>query len=178
MFFNGMFFPIFVCSVYKITPEGKISDHTLTIAGTMGSLFNCLSRPLWGYILDKKGFRISLAAMCILQFITACPFYWLIDYPSLYVIAVILSFNYLGGLIGLFFAVLPIIFGMQIGPVLASFTSTFLGITAMFGFLVVKFGDIPPSKHWILFILGAILTVVDLIMIYYFDESSFLKDKS
>ena len=66
MFFNGMFFPMFVSSVYKVTPEGMIADHTLTIAGTLGSLCNGLSRPLWGYIQDKYTFKVALKAMCII----------------------------------------------------------------------------------------------------------------
>ena len=50
MFFNGLFFPMFVASVYKLTPEGRIADHTLTVAGTAGSLFNGLSRIIWGQL--------------------------------------------------------------------------------------------------------------------------------
>ena len=48
MFFNALFFPMFVASVYKITPEGRIPDHFLTVAGTAGSLFNGTSRIAWG----------------------------------------------------------------------------------------------------------------------------------
>ena len=50
MFFNAMFFPMFVASVYKITPEGRIPDHFLTVAGTAGSLFNGTSQIAWGQI--------------------------------------------------------------------------------------------------------------------------------
>ena len=48
MFFNSTFFPILVASIYKLTPEGRIPDHTLTLAGTLGSLFNGISRVFWG----------------------------------------------------------------------------------------------------------------------------------
>ena len=45
----------------------------------------------------------------------------------------------------LFVAACPKIFGIQIGPQMGSFMTTFAGFTSIIGFFIINFGNIPPS---------------------------------
>ena len=46
MLFNGVFFGVYISSVYKSFARG-IDDNTLTIAGAVGSFINGSSRIFW-----------------------------------------------------------------------------------------------------------------------------------
>lgn len=49
MLFNGVFFGVYVASVYKdvALKKGSIEDADLTIAGALGSFMNGSSRIIW-----------------------------------------------------------------------------------------------------------------------------------
>ena len=57
MLFSGIFYGVILVSVYKIAAQGKLSDHTLTLAGAIGSVCNGCSRIIWGALHDKFGFK-------------------------------------------------------------------------------------------------------------------------
>ena len=47
MLFNGVFFGVYVASVYKTVALCCIDDRALTIAGSVGSFVNGTSRIFW-----------------------------------------------------------------------------------------------------------------------------------
>ena len=57
MLFLGIFYGIYIASVYKSMANGMISDFTLTVAGSLGSVCNGCSRIFWSMLQDKFGFR-------------------------------------------------------------------------------------------------------------------------
>lgn len=59
LLFIGMFYGLFIASVYKTTAQGKdgLSDRVLTIAGAIGSVCNGSSRIMWATLQDKIGFK-------------------------------------------------------------------------------------------------------------------------
>jgi MFS family permease len=55
--FFGIFYGIYLASVYKPTAQDTLEDHTLTLAGALGSVCNGGSRIVWASIQDKYGFK-------------------------------------------------------------------------------------------------------------------------
>jgi len=47
MFFFGLFFGLFIASVYKTTAQEFLTDRNLTVAGAIGSICNGCSRIIW-----------------------------------------------------------------------------------------------------------------------------------
>ena len=47
LLFNGIFFGIYMGSVYKFAAEEVLDDKSLTIAGAIGSVCNGGSRVFW-----------------------------------------------------------------------------------------------------------------------------------
>ena len=47
LLFLGMFYGLYIASVYKTTAQNSLSDLTLTIAGAIGSVCNGSSRIAW-----------------------------------------------------------------------------------------------------------------------------------
>jgi len=66
MYFNGVFFGVYVASVFKSVALGYIGDKTLTIAGSMGAFINGSSRLLWATLQDKYGFKSIYIFICII----------------------------------------------------------------------------------------------------------------
>jgi len=56
--------------------EFNIDDTTLTLASSLASLGNGISRPIWGYLLDKLKFKRIYFIICGIQLILACTIYF------------------------------------------------------------------------------------------------------
>ena len=56
-----------ISGLYKAFGTTFIADDKfLTLAGTIASMFNCLSRPLYGFIMDKTSYRTAMSIESIL----------------------------------------------------------------------------------------------------------------
>ncbi|EUB57554.1 Oxalate:formate antiporter [Echinococcus granulosus] len=56
-----------ITSAYKIFGNEYLADDIyLTTIGTLGSLFNCLGRVFWGYLVDKFSFKLPIGCMLVL----------------------------------------------------------------------------------------------------------------
>ena len=56
MLFFGTFYGAYLAANYKYISD-ELDDYTLTIAGSVGAIFNGGSRLIWGWLLDRYGFR-------------------------------------------------------------------------------------------------------------------------
>jgi MFS transporter, OFA family, oxalate/formate antiporter len=66
MIYTGLFYGIYVASVYKTTAQDFISDHTLTTAGAIGSVCNGGSRIGWATLYDHYGFKkVYFVLLCL-----------------------------------------------------------------------------------------------------------------
>ncbi|KAH9281322.1 Oxalate:formate antiporter [Echinococcus granulosus] len=56
-----------ITSAYKIFGNEYLADDIyLTTIGTLSSLFNCLGRVFWGYLVDKFSFKLPIGCMLVL----------------------------------------------------------------------------------------------------------------
>ena len=66
MLILGEFFCLYMASAYKLIAQNSLSDSTLTTAGALGAIFNGMSRPVWGILYDKFGFKkVYFGLLCI-----------------------------------------------------------------------------------------------------------------
>ena len=57
MLFQGMFFGLYMASVYKMVAQDTLSDKSLTLIGAVGSMCNGSSRFVWAALQDIYGFK-------------------------------------------------------------------------------------------------------------------------
>ena len=57
MIYTGLFYGVYMASVYKISAQEFISDKVLTTAGAIGAFCNGGSRLGWATIYDYYGFK-------------------------------------------------------------------------------------------------------------------------
>ncbi|KAL4219844.1 hypothetical protein ACF0H5_020255 [Mactra antiquata] len=51
----------FISGLYKAYGQTFIDDdHFLAVVGSVSAVFNCLGRPIWGAVMDKVGYRITM----------------------------------------------------------------------------------------------------------------------
>ena len=98
LLFEGMFFGLYMASVYKKVASGRVlSDKQLTLAGAIGSVCNGSSRIIWATLQDKYGFKKIYSYLLIVQLITSLSIASCIDSPPLYTLMVGLAFTCEGG---------------------------------------------------------------------------------
>ncbi|KAK8799743.1 hypothetical protein WA158_006291 [Blastocystis sp. Blastoise] len=56
---------LFISSYYKFIAMSFITDDQfMALIGSISSLFNGFSRPLWGYMSDRFGYKITMSIIC------------------------------------------------------------------------------------------------------------------
>jgi Na+/melibiose symporter-like transporter len=102
MLLNGMFFGLFMASVYKEVALNILSDHTLTLAGALGSVCNGSSRIIWATLQDKYGFRRIYFILLCLQLVDSLTIYYVRESDFLYTVWVAIAFACDGGHFSMF----------------------------------------------------------------------------
>ncbi|VDD81080.1 unnamed protein product [Mesocestoides corti] len=107
-----------ITSAYKIFGQAYISDDVyLSTIATLSSLFNCLGRVFWGFLVDKFSFKVPIASMLLLwAFSLVCfpnVFIWGVGVARFtYAIFVCLMFFAMSGV----FAIMPAGTRLLFGP--------------------------------------------------------------
>jgi len=134
MLFLGVFYGVFVTSVYK--QISGLDDKILTMAGALGSVANGLSRIGWGTLSDKIGFKNTYKMLLTIQFFCSITLIYFKNTQMIYVLLVFLSFSCEGGHMALFPGVCGKIFGIKSGPTLATILNTSISSSAFTSMLI------------------------------------------
>lgn len=88
MYYCGMFFCVYNSSVFKSNALGLLSDHTLTITGSFGSVANGVSSFVMASVMDKVSFKKVYTATMLLQLVVSASIYYLRFDAIIYTICV------------------------------------------------------------------------------------------
>ncbi|XP_052784635.1 L-lactate transporter-like isoform X2 [Mya arenaria] len=73
----------FVNGLYKAYGQTFISDdHFLAWIGSLSSIFNCLFRPVWGFVMDRYGFQVAVKCICTGFVCFCCTLLFTEDLPK------------------------------------------------------------------------------------------------
>jgi OFA family oxalate/formate antiporter-like MFS transporter len=92
--------PLYVASNYKgiaLQSPALQSDRYLALVGALGGVTNGLSRPIWGSLYDRFGFRQTLYIVASLEAMILFAFPKTTDEPALFAAAVMGAYAVLGG---------------------------------------------------------------------------------
>ena len=118
MLYSGLFFGVYVASVYKSIASGipnEIGDKALTLTGAIGSVMNGSSRVIWATLQDKFGFNAIYMTVLTIQLVTALLIFHVRTNQFLYTLCVALAYTCEGGHFSMFPAAAVKIFGMDKG---------------------------------------------------------------
>ena len=137
LLFLGMFYGLYIASVYKTTAQNSLSDLTLTFAGAIGSVCNGSSRIAWAALQDAIGFRRVYFLLLSLQLVVSATIYHVKDNEYLYIIWVACSFLCEGGHFSCFPAACVKIFGIQHGGQIFTIMFFAIPISSLASFFIV-----------------------------------------
>ena len=164
----GTFFSLYIVSAYKVSAdENYIDDKDLTIAGSIGAICNGSSRLVWATLVDKYRFKTVYAFIMSAQLVIASTFYFTREHPGFYIVWVCCSYMFVGGHFSCYPLMIAKIFGLTNGGQITSIAFLMLPVSSLSSFALVFF----ESKPTMIYIVGAALTLLNLVILYNFDDS-------
>lgn len=160
---------------YKIYGENgashpPISDETLTWAASIGSGFvNGASRIVIGTILDKVGFKTIMIGLMLIQLVISISCYWAVYVPALYFTSILLNFVVVSGIFTIFPVAVNNVFGLESGPQIYVWIMLGGFFAALINLLLTTVVLDWVGFMW-LFYFGSFLTIVVLVMMYFYEE--------
>ena len=112
LYLLGVFYSIHIASYFKTFAQQSLDDHTLTIAGSVGSLCMAGSKLMWSLLYDHFGFKRIYACIMLTQIVVAASITMTTGSPMLYTIFTGLSFAFAGAHCSLFATFCAEIFGI------------------------------------------------------------------
>ena len=169
MMFNGVFYGVYLASVYKAANIDNLKDGTLTIAGAIGSICNGGSRMFWASLQDKYNFKRVYFVLLVIQLVVSIIIYPIRAHAGAYVFCVALSFLCEGGQFSMFPTVAVKIFGVHNGGQIFTIMFFCVSLSSNFGLLMDTYVK-PHVGVQNIFWLGSLLTLTNIILLFWLNE--------
>ena len=140
------------------------------ILGILFGITNGTCRFLWGFLLDKYGFKKLMFIIATTEIISSCSLYYTVGYDWLYIFIVLLLAACLGGN---FVCIIPLythIYGMDAGPRMYALCGACIGLAQFCCPLLVKFFLKKKKDYLIIFLFSGTLCVIKFISLMFFDD--------
>ena len=143
------------------------------ILGILFGIVNGSSRFLWGYLMDKLGFRTLMFAITTIEVSVGISLYFIVKLHFLFVFCVLLIGACIGGNFVILAPTFNKIFGLQIGPELYGITSISIGIANISGPILTTLILKENKDYLIAFLIGASLSFTKFILLFFFKEEPY-----
>lgn len=151
--------------------RNKVGQTPLFILGILYGLVNGSSRFLWGWLMDKYGFKKLMFVISTIEIIVGSSLYFMVKYDYVYVILVLFVAACIGGSFSILAPVFNKIFGLGIGPEVYGLTGISIGIANFSGPLLTKYMLEENKDFLIAFLVGSTLCVIKVCVLLLFDEN-------
>jgi len=151
----------------------SVSANATFTLGILFGIVNGSSRFLWGYLMDKLGFKTLMFIITIIEVTVGSTLYFIANIEPLFVIEVLLIGACIGGNFVILAPTFKKIFGLQIGPELYGITSISIGIANISGPILTKLLLNQIEDYLIAFIIATSLSGIKLIILFFFDEKPY-----
>ena len=145
MLMLGLFYSLYIASVYKSFGSEKLGDSVLTLAGSIGAVCNGGSRIFWANLQDYIGFKKVYFIIMILQIIVSSTIFFIRESAPIYVTWIALSFLCEGGHFSCFPTVSAKIFGLKNGATIFTICFIAVPIASTLSLILVDLKDYVPE---------------------------------
>jgi hypothetical protein len=122
---------------YGITKIGD--DQYITWVGSIATLVNGVTRPLWGYIYDKIGFKKMMAVMIGAEIVICATYCTFADNKIIFLLWNVFIFTFLGAHYVIFPPMVTEAFGLDLGAKILGYMYFSLSFTVFLNFLLLHF---------------------------------------
>ena len=156
----------------------NVPQDYLFVLGWLFGLVNGSTRFIWGFLMDKFGFKILMIIISIMEMGIAGSIYFLVQYPIIYVIENSLIACCLSGTFTTITPLFNKIFGKDYGAELYGLTGISIGIASFCGPILakaiipeIKSKDDPNIIYYLyLYIAGGAVCFIKFIILLFFKE--------
>lgn len=153
--------------------KNTVDQNYIFALGILFGIVNGSSRFLWGFLMDKLGFRILLFIITSIEVTVGLSLYFMVSVPIIYVIEVLLIGACIGGNFVILAPTFSKIFGLKVGPELYGLTSIAIGIANLSGPILTKIMLNDNKDFLITFIIGSCLSGIKFILLLFFKEDKY-----
>jgi MFS family permease len=150
-----------------------VSSNAIFTLGILFGIVNGSSRFLWGYLMDKLGFKTLMFIITVIEVTVGSTLYFMVNYEAIFVIEVLLIGACIGGNFVILAPTFKKIFGLQIGPELYGITSISIGIANISGPILTKLLLKERGDYLIAFIIATSLSGIKFIVLLFFNENPY-----
>ena len=154
--------------------KNKVPQSAIFTLGILFGIVNGNSRFLWGYLMDKFGFRTLMFAITIIEVTVGVSLYFIVSVPFLFVICVLCIGACIGGNFVILAPTFKKIFGIQTGPELYGITSIAIGVANICGPILTTIILKENKDYLIAFLIGASLSFSKIILLLFFKETEYV----
>ena len=153
--------------------KNDVPQTAIFILGILFGIVNGSSRFLWGYLMDKFGFRILMFAITTIEITVGVSLYFAVKFAPIFVICVLSIGACIGGNFVILAPTFNKIFGLKIGPELYGITSISIGIANISGPILTTLILKENKDYLIAFLIGASLSFCKIILLLFFKEDQY-----
>ncbi len=150
-----------------------MSANAVFTLGILFGIVNGSSRFLWGYLMDKLGFKTLMFIITTIEVTVGSTLYFIVNYEAIFVIEVLLIGACIGGNFVILAPTFKKIFGLQTGPELYGITSISIGIANISGPILTKLMLKGRKDYLIAFIIATCLSGIKFIVLLFFNENPY-----
>ena len=137
----------------------------------MFGLVNGSSRLLWGYLMDKFGFKPLMSAIACIEVFVAGSIYYIVKYDILYILCILLIAACIGGHFTILAPLFNKVYGVAIGPQTYGICGFCIGLSNLTGPLLCMFILKKNTDFLIAFLFGGSLVMIKIFNLLMFDEN-------
>ena len=141
------------------------------IIGVLFGVINGSSRFLWGWLMDKFGFKVLMFVITGIEIAIAGSLYFTISITPLFIGSVLLISACIGGHFAILSPVFNKIFGLERGPEMYGITGNFIGVASICGPIITNFVLHKKEDFLPVFLVGGGFCVIKLVVLIFFDEN-------
>ena len=129
----------------------------------MFGLVNGGCRFLWGYLMDKFGFKPLMSVIAGIEIVLAGSIYFVVKYSFLYVICILLIAACIGGHFSILAPLFNKVYGVEIGPQCYGFCGFCIGVSNLIGPLLCMFILKEKTDFLIAYLFGGSLVIIKVV---------------
>lgn len=150
--------------------KNHVNQDYLFLLGILFGLVNGSSRFLWGYLMDKYGFKPLMSVIAAIEVILAGSFYFIVKFDLLYIICVLLIAACIGGHFSILAPLFNKVYGVEVGPQAYGLCGFFIGGANLTGPLLSMF-LLKDNIHFLFaFLIGGTIVMIKIFCLFIFDE--------
>ena len=151
--------------------KNEVEQNYIFIIGILFGIVNGSSRLLWGYLMDKFGFKPLMLIISFIEITIAASFYFIVKINILFLIYVLLIALCIGGHFSMLAPLFNKVYGVAVGPQIYGICGLFIGVANLTGPLLSAFFLEEKEDFLIGFLIAGSLIIIKIIGLFLFDEN-------